>query len=54
MTGIEAIEALKALQHLRDVEAAHSDADDILCFLLRSIGYAEVVEEWEKVPKWYA
>jgi hypothetical protein len=29
-------------------------ADDILCNLLVSLGYKEVVDAWEEVPKWYA
>lgn len=37
-----------------DVEAAHQDADDVLCDLLTALGFADVVEEWRKVPKWYA
>jgi hypothetical protein len=38
----------------RDIEGAHSMADDILCNLLVSLGYKEVVDAWEEVPKWYA
>jgi hypothetical protein len=37
-----------------DVESAHSAADDVLCDLLRALGYTDVVEAWEAVPKWYS
>ena len=54
MTREQAIELLKAEQNSGDTEAAHGNADDILCQLLTAIGYGDVVAEWEKVDKWYA
>lgn len=54
MTREEAIKDLIELQKSRDMEAAHITADDILCRLLRSLGYADVVSAWEQLPKWYA
>ncbi len=50
----QAIELLKAEQSNVDVEVAHVRADDILCGLLIELGYSDVVEEFEKVRKWYA
>lgn len=50
----EAIERLKELQKSHDTEDAHIEADDILCELVAMFVSGEVVEEWEKVPKWYA
>jgi len=52
----EAIEKLREIQSLGegDPEAAHSMADEVLCDLLRQLGFADVVEEWSKVEKWYA
>jgi hypothetical protein len=49
----------KAIEKLRDcasddIEARHMRSDDILCELLRQLGYLEVVDEYEKLPKWYA
>ena len=38
----------------KDIEMAHGDADDVLCALLRDLGYEEIVVLWEKVEKWYA
>ena len=52
-------EAIKQLNELSsdysgDTEADHSTADNILCELLSSLGYQDVVDAWEKVNKWYA
>lgn len=54
MTKEEAIKALKQWQGDTDEEIAHSRADDILCDLLISLGYSGVIEEYEKITKWYA
>jgi hypothetical protein len=54
MTREEAIEKLKKAQNGGDPEGDHSSADDILCELLASLGYADVVEEYEAIIKWYA
>lgn len=53
-TDREYIERLKKLQKGGDIEAEHAEADDVLCELLRELSYNEVVDEWEKVEKWYA
>ena len=51
-------DALKKLQDIEplysDQEAAHSLADDVFCDFLISLGYQAIVDEWKKVPKWYA
>lgn len=49
-----AIDRLKALQKSDDTEAAHSDADDIICELLARLGHKEIVDEYHRVPKWFA
>ena len=53
----QALSALKVLNKdgslTEDVEAAHIDADKILCAFLRSLGHGDVVDEFEKVEKWY-
>lgn len=54
MTREFAITKLQALQTAGDTEAAHGDADNVLCELLTTLGYADVVAEWQKVDKWYA
>jgi hypothetical protein len=54
----EAVDAFKLRlrdqQQNGDYEGAHSIADDILCEVLDTLGYAEIVNEWDKVGKWYA
>lgn len=37
-----------------DEETAHERGDEILCQLLREVGYDEIVDEWELIRKWYA
>ena len=37
-----------------DPEAAHSEADEVLCELLKTLGYENVVKAWQSVEKWYA
>lgn len=54
MTKEQAIADLKELQNLRDLEAAHSQADEVLCNLLAFLGYADVVAEYEKLERWCA
>ena len=48
------IRRLKAAQKSEDIELAHRDADKALCNFLEFLGYADVVQEYDKVPKWYA
>jgi hypothetical protein len=37
-----------------DVESAHVAADNLLCELLRSLGYGDGVTVFEESPKWYS
>lgn len=37
-----------------DEEAAHVLADTVLCDLLESLGYTDIVEEFNSIHKWYA
>lgn len=45
---------LKEAQQGSDVESAHAEADQVLCDLLEALGYTKIVEEYDKVSKWYA
>jgi len=56
MTRELAIQNLKQAQNVSDddPEAAHMSADEVLCELLHSLGYEDVVEQWKLVDKWYA
>ena len=49
----EAIDQLREIQEIGDLKVAHRLADDILGRLLQSLGYADVVAEYNKVGKWY-
>lgn len=48
------MKALKAAQEDYDTESAHAEADDVLCDLLKALGYTKIVDEYNKVSKWYA
>jgi hypothetical protein len=37
-----------------DEEDAHREADIILCELLSTLGYKEVVDAYGEIEKWYA
>ena len=50
----QAITKLKKAQDNLNIEMAHSDADEVLCELLSSLGYEDVVAEYRKVSKWFA
>ena len=48
---------LKRMQDLEltgDPEAAHGQADNILCDVLTDLGLPELVEAFNKIEKWYA
>lgn len=52
-------EALKRMQDAaalgrEDPEAAHAKADEVLCELLGSLGYGDVVEAFYNVSKYYS
>lgn len=48
-----AVEQLERLQEARDPEAAHEQADQVLCRFLRAIGHRAVADEFEAVERWY-
>lgn len=54
MTKEQAIEKLKYLATRVDIEAAHMEADDVICELLNELGYREVTLAYAQVEKWYA
>ena len=55
MTREEAIEELEVIAKVDDDrEVAHIDADDVLCQLLTSLGYKDVVTAYHNISKWYA
>jgi hypothetical protein len=55
MTPERALAELRALKAKdRDEESGHIRADDILVELLKALGYTEVAEAFDDLPKWYA
>jgi hypothetical protein len=48
-----AITELKRLQDNGDTEEDHINADRILCDLLGYLGCQDVVDEYEKIEKWF-
>ena len=49
-----AVKKLREAQQMGNPEIAHDIADKVLCKLLIALGFKAVVDEWDKVPKWYA
>jgi hypothetical protein len=45
---------LNDLNRKGDTEAAHQRADNILCEILIDLGYADIVEAYDNVQKWYS
>ena len=37
-----------------DEEMAHINADNLLCEVLRKLGFGELVNVYERVHKWYS
>jgi hypothetical protein len=50
----KAIAELKEANADSDTESAHGWADQVLCELLVALGYQDVVDEYDKIDKWYA
>ena len=48
------VELMQANVGHYDEEQAHSNADNLLCDLLRELGYGDVVAKYDEVEKWYA
>lgn len=51
---VTSIADLVDLSQWDDIEAAHYRADEILCDLLVSLGYDEIVKAYNKITKWYS
>lgn len=49
----KAVERLEELQLVGDKEAAHKEADQLLCGFLRAIGHQELADEFEAIERWY-
>ncbi len=56
MSDLEVAKKLKEIREMfkDDIEVQHLEADELLCEVLKSLGYVKTVVEYEKVSKWYA
>ena len=54
MTPEQFAERMKEIALNTDLEMSHGDADDLMCELLVSLGYAEGVYTFVDMDKWYA
>lgn len=45
---------MKKIAQIDDPEIAHGEADDLLCEVLKKLGYEKGVKVFEDIPKWYA
>lgn len=56
MTKEEALIEMKKIvfNNDDDIETNHIEADKILCDFLIAIGHNEIVDEYNKISKWYA
>lgn len=50
----EALTKMKDATYCPWHEEAHEDADNVLCSMLRKMGYTEIVDIFNKIDKWYA
>jgi hypothetical protein len=49
-----ALQELAEWQACADTEVAHASANSVLCELLTALGFDDVVEQYNKIDKWYA
>jgi hypothetical protein len=54
MTPLEFADKMREASRSADIEANHSIADDLMCELLRSLGYGDGIDIFEEMDKWYA
>jgi|GEM_PF-4223273 len=53
LTPEQALDKIMAASE-EDCEGGHVDADDALCGLLLHLGFSDIVEQYLRIPKWYA
>lgn len=55
MTPEEGLAELKTiLEDERDIESDHVIADNILYHVIKDLGYTELADIYNKIPKWYS
>ena len=54
VTPETAVDLLVRINEVCDTEMAHIRADEVLCTLLRNMGYNDIVDAYDNIGKWYA
>ena len=54
VTPETAVDLLKRIYEIHDTENAHVYADDVLCTLLRNMGYDAIIDTYQEIEKRYA
>ena len=54
MTPEQFKQKMKKISKSFDTEGAHAEADDLMCELLRVLGYSDGIDIYQKMSKWYA
>lgn len=45
---------MEQIERSGDTEGGHVDADELMCRVLRELGYGDGVEVFERMDRWYA
>ena len=54
MNREEALKKLEKCARSDDPEVAHEAADEVLCDLLTTLGFGDVVDAYKGVERWFA
>lgn len=54
MTPGQFARRMAEIAKIQDIEARHQEADELLCEALAQLGYAEGVDVFKHMEKWYA
>lgn len=54
MTPEEVLREMEALIELGDAEQSHIKADELLAAFIRSLGYEDIADAYDRVPMWYS
>ncbi len=54
MTPNEFKKEMEIIAKYNDTEVAHYEADELLCDILKELGFEEGVEIFENMGRWYA
>ena len=54
VTPETAVDLLVRINEVCDIEMAHIRADEVLCTLLRNLGYNDIIDVYENIDKLYS